>query len=160
MADQGWSAPGLESAAIKRKSFAFRVKVTVSATEGSVTAQVLNCPDASARVYLSSQSATAPSEANFSGLTSSAAPSVFGFVVDCGDARFLHDVSVPTNSIKSASMTAGVVTNKGAAHAVTGNTGVTSAKDLAFQVSCTACQFTLTAPGNHEFDVIGSYSAE
>ncbi len=156
MADQGFAKPGLEAMAIKRKSLALKIKITGSTTEGSITAQVLNCPDNSARVWLSSQSATAPSTANFASLTSAAAPSVIGVYVDCGDALRLHGVTVPVNSIKSASMTAGVITNKGATHAITGNTGVTSDNDLAFQVSCTTADFDAAAI-NHEFTVELTY---
>jgi len=159
MADQGWAYPGLEKMNIKRKQFALKIKISGSTTEGSITAQILNSPDAGARVWLSSQSLSAPSDANFASLTSAAAPSVIGVYLTVGDARYLHEVVVPTNTIKSASMTAGVITNKGATHAITGNTGVTSNKNLAFQVSCTTADFDAAAI-DHEFDVFGSYSVE
>jgi len=159
MSDQGFAKPGLEQLAVKLKRLAFKVKITGSTTEGSITGEVLDCPDASVRVWLSSQSATAPSSANFASLTSASAPSVIGIYVDVGDARYLHGVTVPVNSIKSASMTAGVITNKGATHAITGNTGVTSDKDLAFQVSCTTADFDAAAI-NHEFSVELTYEAE
>lgn len=159
MSDQGWATSGLEKMSIKRKAFSLKVKLFGSTTEGSITATILNCPDAGARVFLSSQSATAPSDANFASLTSGTAPSVIGIYMSVTDARYLHDVTVPTNSIKSASMTAGVVTNKGATHDITGNTGVTSSKNIAFQISCTTLDLDAAAI-NHEFDVIGSYDVE
>lgn len=158
MADQGWASPGLEKLNIKRKAFSLKVSIRGSTTEGSITAEILNSPDAGARIWLSSQSATAPSDANFASLLSAGSPTIIGVYLTVGDARYLHDVTVPVNSIRSASMTAGVITNKGATSAIAGNSGVTSGKNLAFQVSCTVLQANLAL--NHEFDVIGSYSCE
>lgn len=161
MSDQGFSSPGLEGMAIKRKSLALKIVLYGSTTEGSITAAVTNCGDNTARVWLSSQSATAPSEANFSGLTSASAPTVIGVFVDVGDARRVHGITVPVNSIKSPTMTAGVVTNKGAVSAIyaSGNSGVTSGKDIAFQVSCTTLDLDAAAI-NHEFSVELTYDCE
>lgn len=159
MSDQGFSSPGLEAMAIKRKQLALKILLRGSTTEGSITAEVVNCPDATARVYLSSQSLTAPSEANFSGLGSASAPTVIGVFLDVGDARRVHNIAVPANTIKSSTMTAGVITNKGATHAITGNTGVTSNKDIAFQVSCTTLDLDAAA-NNHEFSVDVEYDVE
>ncbi len=151
MAEQGWATPGLEKISIKRKAIALKVAIYGSTTEGSITAQILNSQDVGARVWLSSQSATAPADANFASLLSAGSPTIIGLYLTVGDAKYLHGAAVPVNSIKSASMTAGVITNKGATHAITGNTGVTSGLNIALQVSCTTLQANLAL--NHEFNV-------
>lgn len=151
MAYQGFGTPELENKAGKNHKLSFKVTLYGSTTEASITANSDCGPGA--RVWLSSQSASAPSAANFSGLTSASSPTVIGMVIDCdGRASKLHGVTIPVNSIRSASMTAGVVTNKGATSAISGNTGVTSDGDLAFQISCTNLDLDAAAL-NHEFTV-------
>lgn len=161
MADQGFSSPGLEAMAIKRKHLSLKVVLYGSTTEGSITAAVTNCPDNTARIYLSSQSLTAPSGTNYASLTSTAAPTVIGVFLDVGDAKRLHGVTVPANTIKSPTMTAGVITNKGAVSAIyaSGYSGVTADKDLAFQVSCTTLDLDAAAV-NHEFSIEVEYDVE
>jgi hypothetical protein len=163
MSDQGFATPALEQLAVKNKSLKFKVYLYGSTTEGSITASTSG--NSGARVWLSSQSATAPSTANFASLTSGTAPSVIGVYIDCGgtstvagQAARLHGVTVPVNSIKSASMTAGVVTNKGATHAITGNTGIDSLGNIAFQISCTTLDLDAAAI-NHEFSVEVNFDA-
>ncbi len=151
MANTGWATPGLDSIGIKRKALALKVFITGSTTEGSITAYIKNAEDNGARIWLSSQSLTAPADANFASLLSAGSPTVIGLYLTVGDAKYLHGASVPVNSIKSASMTAGVITNKGATHAITGNTGVTSSNNIALQVSCTVLQANLAL--NHEFNI-------
>jgi len=148
MSDQGFASPEVEQVAIKRHALTFKVTIVGSTTEGSVTGACQGSPGI--RLWLSSQSATAPSNANFASLISSATPTVVGVYITDGRAARLHGVSVPVNSIRSASMTAGVVTNKGATSAIAGNTGVTSDGNLAFQVACTTLKAT-DAANTHEF---------
>ncbi len=154
MSDQGFASPEVEQLAIKRHSLSFKVSLFGSTTEASITGACQGTPGV--RLWLSSQSATAPSDANFASLISSATPTVLGIYITDGRAVRLHGVTVPVNSIRSASMTAGVVTNKGAVSAITGNTGVTSAGNLAFQVSCTTLDLDAAAL-NHEFSVEVTY---
>lgn len=156
MANQGFQVTANEQQAIMNKRLSFKIKILGSTTEGSITAVCTNNPGF--RVWLSSQSATAPSNANFSGLTSAATPSVIGVYGYVADALRLHGVSVPVNSIKSASVTAVVVTNKGATDAISGNTGVTSDNNIAFQCSCTGGDFDAAAI-NHEFTIDLTYDA-
>jgi hypothetical protein len=154
MAFQGFASPAVENLAAKNKSISFRVTIVGSTTEASITAST----DANdgIRVWLSSQSATAPSNANFASLISSATPTVIGLYLTDGRAAKLKGVVVEVNSIRSASMTAGVVTNKGATSAIAGNTGVTSDGNLAFQIACTTLKAT-DAANTHQFDVTCSY---
>lgn len=154
MAFQGFSTPAIEQQAAKNKTVSFKVNLYGSTTEASITAST--SANDGIQVWLSSASASAPSNANFSGLTSGTAPSIIGIYVTDGQATKLHGVTVPTNSIKSASMTAGVVTNKGATHAITGNSGVTDDGNLAFQISCTTLDLDAAAI-NHEFTVELNY---
>lgn len=163
MATQGFATPAIEQLAVKNKVLKFKVNLYGSTTEGSITASTTG--NSGVRVWLSSQSATAPSTANFASLTSAAAPSVIGVYIDCGgtstaagQALRLHGVTIPVNSIKSASMTAGVVTNKGATHAITGNTGIDSLGNIAFQISCTTLDLDAAAI-NHEFTVEVGFDA-
>ncbi len=149
MSDQGFASPEVEQLAIKRHSLSFKVSLFGSTTEASITGACQGTPGV--RLWLSSQSATAPSDANFASLISSATPTVLGIYITDGRAVRLHGVTVPVNSIRSASMT-----NKGAVSAITGNTGVTSAGNLAFQVSCTTLDLDAAAL-NHEFSVEVTY---
>ncbi len=150
MAYQGFYTPAVENLAAKNKKLSFRVTIVGSVTEGSVTAST-DANDA-VRIWLSSQSATAPSNANFASLISSATPTVIGVYITDGRAAKLKGVAVQVNSIRSASMTAAVVTNKGATSAIAGNTGVTSDNNLAFQLACTTLKAT-DAANTHSFDV-------
>lgn len=156
MANQGYTETSNEQQAIMNKRLSFKVFIKGSTTAASITAVTTNNPGF--RVWLESQSLTAPSNANFSGLASSATPSVIGIYGYVDDALRLHGVSIPTNSIKSASITAVVVTNKGATHDITGNTGVTSDNNIAFQCSLTGGDLDAAAI-NHEFTVELCYDA-
>jgi len=162
MADQGFSSPQLEQRAIKNKSIQFVVRIVGNATVASVTA-VTDCIGAGsptfggARVILSSGSLTAPPNAFFSGLTSGASPTVVGIYVGDGRAIRLNRAEIIASSIQSASMTAGVVTKRGAASAISGSTGITSNGDIAFTASLTALQDTVAL--THEFTVQVDYDA-
>lgn len=156
MANQGFSQTSNEQQAIMNKRLSFKIKIVGSATEANVKAVCTNNPGF--RVWLSSQSATAPSNANFSGLTSAATPSVIGVYGYVADALRLHGVSVPTNSIKSASITAVVITNKGATDLISGNSGVTADNNIAFQCSLTGGDLDAAAI-DHEFTVDLCYDA-
>jgi hypothetical protein len=163
MADQGFATPALEQIAVKNKTLKFKVNLYGSTTEGSITASTTG--NDGVRVWLSSQSATAPASANFAGLTSGTAPSVIGVYIDCGgtadvagQAKRLHGVTVPVNSIRSASMTAGVVTNRGVASAIAGSTGIDSLGNIAFTISCTTLDLDAAAL-NHEFTVEVGFDA-
>ncbi len=163
MSNQGFATPAVEQLAIKNKQLKFKVYLAGSTTEGSITASTTGT--SGVRVWLSSQSATAPSTANFASLTSGTAPSIIGIYIDCGgtstvagQAKRLHGVTVPVNAIRSASMTAGVVTNKGVVDAIAGSTGVDSLGNIAFQISCTTLDLDAAAI-NHEFSVEVGYDA-
>ncbi len=154
MSDQGFATPEIEQVAIKNHRLSFKVDLYGSTTEGSITASAQGTPGI--RVWLSSQSATAPSNANFASLISSATPTVIGIYITDGRAAKLHGVTVPVNGIRSASMTAGVITNKGATSAIAGNTGITSDGNIAFQIACTTLDLDAAAL-NHQFDVEVTY---
>jgi len=157
MADQGYAKPSLEQQAVMNKALSFKVKLAGNTTVASITAGT--SANAGAQVWIETASASAPTDANFSGLTLSVAPVVLGIYVNVGDAIRLHGATVPVNSIRSASMTAGVVTNKGATSAIAGNTGVTTSGNLAFQVSCTSLDGDAST-ANHEFTVDLVYDAK
>jgi len=151
MSDQGFASPAVEQVAIKNHSLSFHVWFnanTVAASINGVTeAQV------GITMYTAQNSLTVPSDANFPTIQDVTAPAVSGFYINCGGrALRLKGVTVPVNSIRSASMTAGVVTNAGAAHAILGKTGVTSGGNIAFTISQTALDGDL-AVGLSEYDV-------
>lgn len=157
MADQGFGKPAIEQQAVMNKTLSFKVKIVGSTAIASITAGTT--ANDGIRVWLENNSASAPTDANFSGLTLSVAPTVIGVYVNVGDAIRLGGVTVPVNSIRSASMTAGVVTNKGATSLISGNTGVTASNNLAFQVSCTTLDCDAAAL-THEFNVELTYDAK
>lgn len=154
MANQGFSTPALEQQAVMNHRLSFKVKLIGNTTAASVTGGTT--ANDGARVWLESNSTSAPSNANFSGLQSSATPTVIGIYIEDGKAVRLHGVTVPVNSIRSASMTAGVITNKGATSAISGNTGITSDGNIAFQISCTGMDVNAAAI-DHEFTVEVAY---
>lgn len=141
MSDQGFQNPQLEQIAGKNKRLSFLVTLKGNTSAASIVGTT-NC-NVGAQVYTILTSATAPSDANFSGLVNATAPATIGIYIQTtpsltnGDAKQLGGVTVPVNSIRSVSMTAGVVTNKGAVSAIAGNTGVTTNGNLAFQIACT-----------------------
>lgn len=161
MADQGFFNPQLEQAAAKNKRISFVVTLNGNASVASATGTTN--ANIGAQVFLTSGSLTAPTNANFAGLTSTATPSIIGVYLPVGDAKKLGGVTVPVNSIRSASMTAGVVTNKGAVSAIAGNTGIclpsvttfTQGNDLAFQIALTSAALNVTL--THEFVVDVEY---
>lgn len=155
MANQGFATAAMENLSGKNKRLAFDVTIVGSTTEASVTAGT----DANdgVRVWLSSQSATAPSNANFASLVSSASPTVIGLYLTDGRAAKLKAVTVDSAAIQSASMTAGVVTYKGQAAAYgTGRNGITDDGNIAFQISCTNLKAT-DAANTHKFSVSVTY---
>lgn len=154
MADQAFATPAIEQVSVKNKRLSFRVTLNGNTTAASITgaSQAQN----GIAVWLAAASLTAPTDANFTGLTSTAAPSVIGFYLTDTQAVRVHEIDVPANMINSASMTAGVVTKRGAASAITGNTGVTTTGNVAFQVSCTTLDLDAQT-ANHEFSVNVSY---
>lgn len=113
------------------------------------------------KVYVESSGQPTPvdSGANFGTLDSNAAPSVIGILVltgltvATGNALRVVNVEIPALSITSASMTAGVVSLKGAS-----STGVTASGNIAFTVSCTGLDLSVDAAiANSSFNVIVSY---
>ncbi len=151
MSVQGFATPAIEQISIKNHRLTFTVTVVGNTTEASVTAST-NANNG-ITVWLSSASLTAPSNANFASLVSSATPTVIGIYLTDGRAVRLNRAAVETPSIQSASMTAGVVTFKGAAASLgTGRTGVTSDNNIAFQISCTTLLATAAAL-SHQFSV-------
>lgn len=151
MADQGFASPAAEQVAIKNHSLSFRVFVSGSTTAASITATTE--AQVGIAVYTALLSATAPSDANFGTLQDTTAPATHGFYIQCGGrAVKLKGVTVPVNSIRSASMTAGVVTNAGAASAIAGKTGITSGGNVAFQIACTTLDLDAQT-ADHQYDV-------
>jgi hypothetical protein len=154
MADQGFATPAIEQQAIMNARLSFKVKLIGNTTAASVTAGTT--ANDGIRVWLEAASLSAPTNANFSGLQSSATPTVIGIYIEDGHAIRLGGVTVPVNSIRSASMTAGVITNTGETSAISGSTGVTDDGNLAFQVSCTGLDVNAAAI-DHEFNVEVTY---
>jgi hypothetical protein len=155
MSDQNFRYAALEQVAVQNKSLNLRALVVGSATEASITKSTTG--GAQAFIYLAAQSLTAPSGSNFSGLTSTTAPSVFGVYINVGgQARCVHRADIA--SIRSASMTAGVVTLRGAASAISGSTGVTADGNIAFTVSATAAAFNVAL--SHEFSILVEFDAQ
>lgn len=151
MSDQGFASPAAEQVAIKNKFISFKVNLQGSTTAASITGQTE--AQVGIACYTGSGSASAPSDANFATLQDGTAPAVLGFYISCGGrAVALKGVTVPVNSIRSASMTAGVVTNAGVASAIAGKTGVTSGGNVAFTIACTTLDLDAAAL-NHEFVV-------
>ncbi len=160
MSNQGYALPSIEEVAIKNKKLTVQVTLYGSTTLGSITAVTTGSPGVA--VWTQTSSATAPSDANFASLLSSATPTVLGIYITDGRAVRVNRAAVPVECILSASMTAGVVTLKGAnvvtATNTTGplKTGVTSAGNVAFQVSCTTLKLTDFA-NTHQFSVDVEY---
>lgn len=158
MGDQGFATPAIEQAGTKNKRLTLFVTLNGNTTAASITGST-NAQNGAA-LYLAAASLTAPTDANFASLTSTSAPVVFGVYINAdGRATRLNNVVVPTPAIRSPSMTAGVITFKGAVSAISGNTGVTTSGNLAFQVSCTTLDLdaqiqTHTFPIDIEFDVL------
>lgn len=169
MSNQGFGAPGLEQTAAKNHRLSFQVVLQGNTTLASTTAAAFG-PGADVQVWTQVNSATAPADANFASLVSNATPTVIGIYIPCapfvtlgtttspaGNAVRLHQVTVDANSIRSASMTAAVVTYKGSVSAITGNEGVTASSGaIAFQLSCTTLKLT-DAANTHRFSVNVDY---
>ncbi len=159
MSDQGFATPSAEGVAIKNKSLRFQVTLYGSTTLGSITAVTTGTPGI--QVWTQTSSATAPSTANFASLLSSATPTVLGIYITDTRAVRVNKATVDAACILSASMTAGVVTLKGALATVATNTssqrtGVDSLGNIAFQVSCTTLKLTDFA-NTHQFSVDVEY---
>lgn len=91
---------------------------------------------------------------NFPVLDSNAAPSTVGIILAVGDASSVIDIQIPTLSISSLSMSAGVPSLFGV-----GNTGITPAGNICFVVSCTGLQLD-AAVANSLFDVLVTYKID
>lgn len=157
MAFQGFPYADQEEVGVKNRRLCFEVTLVGSTTLGS-TSGFTNAP-VGVQVWSQATSATAPSAANFASLVSNATPTVIGLYVLDGRATKLNNVTLLAASIQSASMTAGVVTFKGAATSAalgTISTGVSSDGNLAFQVSCTTLKLTADAL-NHKFTCCVDY---
>lgn len=153
MAFQGFPYADQEELGVKNRSYSFEVTLFGSTTLASTTGYA-NAP-VGVQVWTQATSATAPSEANFASLVSSATPTVIGLYCLDGRAVKLNSVTIDAGSIQSASMTATVITRKG----ITGtpaSTGVTALGHLAFQVSCTGVDLDAAAI-NHKFTVNVNY---
>lgn len=169
MSNQGFGAPGLEQTAAKNHRLSFQVVLQGNTTLASTTVAAFG-PGADVQVWTQVNSATAPADANFAGLVSNASPTIIGIYIPCapavtlgtsttpnGNAVRLHQVTIDSQSIRSASMTAGVVTYKGSVSAITGNEGTTATSGaIAFQISCTNLLLTAAAL-NHRFSVNVDY---
>ena len=94
------------------------------------------------------------SGANFGPLDSNAAPSTVGVLLKVGDALEIVSATVPTLTISSAQMTAGVVSLKGMS-----TTGVTASRNIALVVSCTTLDLD-SAVANHSFWVDVVYKSK
>jgi hypothetical protein len=102
-------------------------------------------------VYTQASSATAPALGNFASLVSNATPTVIGVLINSGRIAKINRAAVDTPTIFSGSMTAGVVTLRGASASLGSNrTGVTTDGNGALQVSCTALKQDAAAL-NHKF---------
>ncbi len=157
MAFQGFPYADEEELGVKNRLLTFEVTLFGSTTLASTTG-FTNAP-VGVQVWTQATSATAPSDANFASLVSSATPTVIGLYVLDGRATKLNNVIIDANSIQSASMTAAVITWKGASTSAslgTKTTGVTTTGNLAFQVSCTAVDLD-SAALNHKFTVTVDY---
>lgn len=158
MSDQGFVYSQNEQRAVKSHSLPIQVTL-IGSTTASACLGYSNSADG-VQVYTEASSLSAPSAANFASLLSSATPTVIGVYIQSGRATKINRVAVDANTIFSASMTAGVITLKGATASLGSNrTGITSANDIAFQVSCTTLK--LTAAGqNHQFTVEVDYDVD
>lgn len=157
MAFQGFAYSDQEELGVKNRQLSFEVTLFGSTTLASTTG-FSNAP-VGVQVWTQATSATAPSTANFASLLSSATPTVIGIYVKDGKAVKLNNVTILAATIQSASMTAGVVTFKGATTTAalgTISTGVDSLGNLAFQVSCTGVDLDAAAI-NHKFSCVVNY---
>lgn len=157
MANQGFTQVSLEEVAVKNKRLAVQVILRGSTTAAGITAMTSGSPGFA--VYTEQSSLTAPSDANFASLLSTATPTVIGLYVLDGYAVRMNRVSVDTAAVLSASMTSGSVTYKGATQTLasgSGRTGVTSGGNLAFQVQCLGLKLT-DSSNIHNFSVDVEY---
>ena len=160
MSDQGFSQSQNEQRAAKAKSLAIEVTLIGSTTTAACLGYT-NSPDG-VQIWLEATSATAPSNANFSGLQSAATPTVIGLYVLSGQAVKVNRCAVDAGTIFSASMTAGVVTLKGDTAATgygSNRTGITDDNNIALQVSCTGVDQN-AASINHKFTVELDYDVK
>jgi hypothetical protein len=158
MSDQGFVQSQNEERAVKAKALAIEVTLVGSTTTAACLG-FSNSPDG-VTVYTEATSATAPSNANFSGLASAATPTVIGLLVNSGRIKKINRAAVDANTIFSASMTAGVVTLKGDSATLGSNrTGVTDDGNGALQVSCTGLDLN-AASLNHKFTIEIDYDVE
>ncbi|SRR5258706_1545175 len=157
MANQGFTNPSNEETAVKNKRLAVQVTLVGNTTAASITAVTSGSPGFA--VWTEQTSTTAPSDANFASLLSTATPTIVGLYITDGYAVRLNKVTCDAAAILSASMTAGVVTYKGATNTAasgSGRTGVTSGGNIAFQVSCTTLKLT-AASQTHQFSLDVEY---
>ncbi len=161
------SAPFLKSGPIETQNIQLK-RIAVKCTlVGSTTAANIygNTDTADTRAYVEiggvqpSTSGTGAllledSDANFGTLDSNAAPSTVGVLLKVGDALGIVSATVPTLTISSAQMTAGVVSLKGAS-----TTGVTASNNIALLVSCTTLDLD-SAIENHSFWVDVVYKSK
>lgn len=158
MSDQGFVYSQNEQRAVKSKTLAIEITLLGSTTLAACLGAT-NSPDG-VQVYTQASSATAPSDANFASLVSNATPTVVGIYVLSGIAKKVNRCAVDANTIFSGSMTAGVVTLKGAAASLGSNrTGITTDKNIALQVSCTTLKQNADNT-NHKFTVELDYDVE
>lgn len=157
MSDQGFTQPSLEQIAIRNKRLQFRVTAAGNTTAASITVTSQGAPGVT--IYTALNSLSAPAAANFSGLTNTSAPVNVGFAIDVGGrALMLKGVDVKPNTIRSASMSAAVITNTGSASAIIGRTGVGTDGNLYFMCSCSGLDLDAQI-ANHEFDVDLTFDA-
>lgn len=158
MSDQGFTQSQNEQRAAKAKSLAIEVTLLGSTTTAACLGYS-NSPDG-VQVYTQASSATAPSDANFASLLSTATPTVIGLYINSGVATKVNRCAVDANTIFSGSMTAGVITLKGAAATLGSNrTGITTAGNIALQVSCTTLKQNADNT-NHKFTVEIDYDVQ
>lgn len=151
MSDQGFVYSQNEEVAVKNKRLAVEITLIGSTTLDACLGYS-NSADG-VQVWTQATSATAPSDANFASLVSTATPTVIGLYVLSGQAVKVNRAAVDSNTIFSASMTAGVVTLKGAAASLGSNrTGITTSNNIALQVSCTGVDQDAAAI-NHKFTI-------
>lgn len=156
MSDQGYLSPQLEQLAGKNR----KLNLLVTLKGNTSAASIAGFTDANvgAQVWLASASLTAPTDATFTGLVSTTAPAVIGIYITDPQARVFKGATVPVSSIRSPSMTAGVVTATGLTSAIAGKTGIASLTNgnVAFTISCTTLDLDAQT-SDHTFAVDVEY---
>jgi hypothetical protein len=136
----------LEQAANELVRLKARITLKGNTTAASIAAYSDRPDGVVPYVETSAQPTPEDSGHGFPTLDSNAAPSVMGVLVL--DGSFKELVNVEVLNITSGSMTAGVVTKRGAS-----STGVTENGNLSFSISCTGLDLD-AAVADHSFDVI------